>query len=165
MNLILQDLEENEWNELHIKLPKESLVIPKKDDIQKCIGCFSCWVKTPGKCAIKDSYQDMGKLLGQAEHLFIISRCTFGTYSSYIKNVMERSISYILPFFEIRQKEMHHKARYQNRLKVHVIFYGDDITEDERKTAKQLVIANVLNMNGHLESISFCNNAKDINII
>lgn len=50
-----------------------------------CIGCFGCWIKTPGSCVLPDSYQEMGKLLSRTSELILISRCCYGGYSPYVK--------------------------------------------------------------------------------
>lgn len=63
-----------------------------------CIGCFGCWIKTPGSCVLPDSYQEMGKLLSRTSELILISRCCYGGYSPYVKNVLDRSIGYLQPF-------------------------------------------------------------------
>lgn len=71
----------------------------------------------------------------------------YGGYSAFVKNVMDRNIGYLLPFFTVRKSEMHHADRYPNRLKMTVIGYGEDITEEETETFKNLVAANALNLN------------------
>ena len=38
-----------------------------------CIGCFGCWIKTPGSCVLPDSYQEMGKLLSRTSELILLS--------------------------------------------------------------------------------------------
>ena len=81
-----------------------------------CIGCFGCWIKTPGSCVLPDSYQEMGKLLSRTSELILISRCCYGGYSPYVKNVLDRSIGYIQPFFRIVHGEMHHVMRHDNRM-------------------------------------------------
>ena len=161
MQLIIHDLTKEEWNSLHTNLI-DAEVISNHGKIKKCIGCFGCWVKTPGQCIIADEYQKMGELLGKTDELVIISKCSFGGFSSFVKNVLDRSISYILPYFEIRNNEMHHKARYKNHIKMKVILYGEEITEAEKDTAIQLVKANALNLNGTVESLSFVSDVKEL---
>ena len=41
-------------------------------------------------------------------------------------------------------------------------FYGDDITEAEKKTAEALVNANALNFNGEVVEVTFTDNAKKL---
>lgn len=161
MKVIIHDLAKEEWDSL-IDLPKDATVISNNSKIKKCIGCFGCWLKTPGQCIIGDEYQKMGEILGKADELIIISKCTFGGFSSFVKNVLDRSISYILPYFEIRNKEMHHKARYKNHMKLTVLLYGEDITELEKNTARQLAAANAVNFMGTVEEVTFITDIKEL---
>lgn len=161
MKLIIHDLQKEEFETLGLN-PEDATIISDNGTIKKCIGCFGCWVKTPGQCIIADDYQKMGELAGQAEELIIISKCSFGSYSSFVKNVLDRSISYILPYFTMRNGEMHHKSRYENRIKLSVYFYGDDITEEERETAKKLAEANGENLNCSEVKVAFAQNVKEL---
>lgn len=162
MNLIIHDLTKEQWEALALPISENTRIISDNGTIHKCIGCFGCWIKTPGQCIIPDEYQRMGEFFSQAEEMTVISRCSFGGYSSFVKNVLDRSISYILPFFEIRKGEMHHKSRYQNQLALTSIFYGDDITEAERDTARKLAKANALNMNGRVKSVLFVSGVEEL---
>ena len=129
-----------------------------------CIGCFGCWLKTPGKCIIKDGFENMGKRLSEVNEFILISRATFGSYSSAVKNVLDRSISYVLPFFEIRNGEMHHGERYHNDLTISALFYGC-ITDPEKRTAENLVKANAVNLNAALGKVLFVEgmeNAREV---
>jgi len=155
MKVIMHDLTDEQWKRLGIKTTPEDIVVGNTGEAKFCIGCFGCWLKTPGRCVIRDSYQQMGEQLSRADELMIVSRCSFGSYSADVKNILDRSISYVSPFFEIRRGEMHHKARYQNKLTLTALFYGDDITEAEKETARALVQANATNLNGRLGSITF----------
>lgn len=110
-----------------------------------CIGCFGCWIKTPGSCVLPDSYQEMGRLLSRTSELILISRCCYGGYSPFVKNVLDRSIGYIQPFFRIVGGEMHHIMRYDNHMALSAHFYGEDITEREKETAINLVNGNGVN--------------------
>jgi len=74
-----------------------------------------------------------------------------------VKNVLDRSISYVSPYFVIRNGEMHHKERYHKNLKVSAVFYGEDMTEAEKETSVGLVVANAVNLNGTVGNIDFVN--------
>ena len=161
MTVVSHDLDRHTWEQF-ANVPPDASVISDDGSIKRCIGCFGCWVKTPGQCVIADEYQKMGELLGCADELVIISRCSFGSYSSFVKNVMDRSISYVLPYFEIRGGEMHHKARYKNHIRMRAYFYGDAVTEDEKCTAKQLVAANADNFQGIVEDVLFVDSAEEL---
>ena len=80
---------------------EDVMVICDEGTIQNCIGCFGCWIKTPGQCVISDEYSSMGENISKCNEVIIISKCFYGGYSPFVKNVMDRSISYIHPYFEI----------------------------------------------------------------
>lgn len=149
MKIIIHDLEETISSQ-----NKDDIIISNKLNIHHCIGCFGCWIKKPGQCIIKDDITFLGSKFAQADELIFITKCTYGGYSPFIKNVLERSISYLLPYFTIRQSEIHHKIRYQNTLDLTVHFYGD-VTEQEKQTAKKLVRGNALNFGISDYSVDF----------
>ena len=104
----------------------------------------------------------MGKTLSKVDEFIIISRSSFGGYSSSVKNVLDRSISYVMPYFEIRKGEMHHAERYHKNLVVSAIIYGEDMTDLEKETSQNLLTANALNLNGTIGKLEFYPSAKDI---
>lgn len=145
MNLIIHDLTDEEFHSLFSRVRSDTKVISDNGKIQSCIGCFGCWIKTPGECVLRDGYENMGELLSQTERLIVISRCCFGGYSPFVKNVLDRSISYLLPFFKTVGGETHHKPRYKKDLSLSVYFYGKNLSEAEIQTANKLVKANSVN--------------------
>lgn len=159
MRLIIHDLsmEQSEILGLNHLSEEDNIIVDGNGKNHYCIGCFGCWLKTPGRCVIKDEYQEMGEKLSKVDELLIISKATFGSYSSVVKNVLDRSISYVSPYFVIRNGEMHHKERYQNNLKISAVFYGGDMTDAEKDTSVNLVVANAVNLNGTVGNIDFVN--------
>lgn len=155
MKLLIHDLKEQTFQSIFPEPMKDVRVISDDGTIRPCIGCFGCWVKTPGQCILSDSYSHMGEYLAMSDEVILISRCTYGGFSPFVKNVLDRSISYIHPYFEIRNGEMHHKHRYDHRFDLKVWFYGDDTTEAEKETAKKLVKANSINMDCVLKAVTF----------
>ncbi len=160
MRLILHDLTPGQQQEI-IPEKADTLLISDDGSIRPCIGCFGCWVKTPAQCVIRDKYGDMGAQLGHCDELILISRCTYGGLSPFVKNVLDRSISYIHPDFKIKNGEMHHKPRYPNSIALSAYFYGEDITEQERALARRLIGANAVNLYATVKEVEFAQSAED----
>lgn len=162
MNILIHDFSDKRYQELFPETNNNAYIISDTGTIRHCVGCFGCWIKTPGKCVLKDGYDNLGELFSKSEKLTIISRCFYGCYSPFVKNVLDRSISYLLPFFKIKNNETHHKRRYQNNIQLEVHFYGENITIEERKTAKKLVKANCTNFSVKNYKISFSNSLDEL---
>ena len=154
MEIIIHDLPEEKLKDVY-KNTNNSLIITNNKKIKSCMGCFHCWTKNPGECRIKDGYDNIAELYSKAEKIIIISRCCYGSYSPFVKNVMDRSIPYLLPFFKIINKEMHHTIRYKKNLSFEVYFYGENISDEEKEIAKNLVKANCINLNVTNFDVSF----------
>ncbi len=108
MKIIVHDLNPQEFAALHKDEKPDTVVIADNGNIRHCIGCFGCWVKTPGKCVLKDGYNNLGELLAKCRELVVISRCVYGSYSPFVRNVLDRSISFLLPYFVTKNDETHH---------------------------------------------------------
>lgn len=163
MKIIIHDLKEEEFKDLSISGLDDTLIISDDGTIHNCIGCFGCWIKTPGTCVIKDKYQNLGENFSKSDEIIILSKCLYGGLSFFVKSVIDRSISYNHPYFVIRNEEMHHRRRYNNHIDLSVYFYGDDITENEKQTAEKLIKANSINLDCSVKRIKFLNNIKEIN--
>lgn len=157
MKLIITDMEN-----FNIPVEGEYKVISPKGSIHHCIGCFGCWIKTPGKCVIHDGYEGTGIDMGKCDELIIISECCYGGVSPFIKTVQDRAISYIHPDFVIRKGEMHHKRRYKNVITQSAYFYGENITDEEKELAKELMQANADNYDGIVKDVYFYESLKEL---
>ena len=159
MRTIIHDLTENEIS--RIKFNEGDKVISALNCSKNCIGCFSCWIKHPKICVLKDGYSDIVEYLKKSDELILISNCRYGCYSNQVKRVLERCIGYVLPHFTIRNNEIHHQSRYQKKIKLSTYFYGD-ITEDDKKCVYNLVKANSINLNSSEYSINYVDNLKEL---
>ncbi len=157
MKLIITDLKD-------FNLPVEGphKIIKPQSDIRHCIGCFGCWIKTPGKCVIHDGYENTGIDMSKCSELILISRCCYGSTSPFVKTVQDRAISYIHPDFVLRKGEMHHKRRYRNVISLSAYFYGEAITETEKKTARSLIHANADNYDAQVGAVRFYRSVKEL---
>jgi multimeric flavodoxin WrbA len=159
--MIVHDLSQQDFDAIGIGVDSD-IVISDDGTIKNCIGCFGCWVKTPGVCVLKDDYRNMGERLAACDELLVISKCFYGSYSPFVRNVWDRSIPYLLPYFFTSNDETHHRARYPKRLVYSVCFYGGDLTENEAETAKKLVYANAKNFHASVSNVFFCHTLPDI---
>lgn len=157
MKLIITDIAD-----FHIPVEGDHKIIKPQGDIHSCIGCFGCWIKTPGKCVIHDGYEGTGIDMGKCTELILISQCYYGSVSPFVKTVQDRAISYIHPDFVLRKGEMHHKRRYKNVISLSAYFYGENITETEKETARNIMGANADNYDGLIKNVCFYQSAEEL---
>lgn len=84
-------------------------------NIRPCLGCFSCWSKTPGQCCISD---DMGEVIRK----LLWADVTIWSFPLYyfsvpgpLKNLIDRQLPMVLPFMTEDGGETgsgSHPARY-----------------------------------------------------
>jgi multimeric flavodoxin WrbA len=116
-------------------------------DIGPCRGCFSCWLKTPGRCVIADDQEAVLAAAAGCERFIWLTPVTFGGYSPELKKALDRIIPILLPFFKRVRGETHHPLRYppfRRRLLV-VGTRREDDAEGEQ-AFRRLVGRNALNM-------------------
>ena len=154
MNLIIHDLNENEWSKVAADYDGWK-VVSGGADVTPCVGCFGCWLKTPGECVLNDGYNHMGELIHKADEVVFMSKYTYGGFSSSVKGVIDRCISYILPFFIMRKGEMHHKPRYSENKSLTFVFRGHGIKDEEKEKARKYAEAVRTNLNGIIKDIRF----------
>jgi len=84
----------------------------REKKIKYCIGCFTCWTKTPGKCIHKD---DMTKELfpkWQNSDLVVYATPLYHySVNAEMKAFIERTLPILEPFFEQRDKRTVHPLR------------------------------------------------------
>lgn len=159
MDLVIHDLSAEEWEKVNGEYSGWN-VVTDNGAMHPCIGCFSCWNHTPGGCAIKDGYENMGRLIHQAGRVVVISRYTYGGFSGSVKNVFDRCLGYVLPQFEVTGGETHHQKRYDEDKPFTFIFYGPVLSDAEKASAERYVQAVCDNIRGHVERVEFRKNGK-----
>jgi FMN-dependent NADH-azoreductase len=80
--------------------------------IKNCIGCYTCWTKTPGKCIQKDDMTEelLDKWLGSDMVVYATPLYHYGINAT-LKKFMERTLPSLEPFFEFHGKRMVHPLR------------------------------------------------------
>lgn len=127
----------------------------KESKIGNCLGCFSCWVKTPGECILQDDGNIIARKVINVSKLIIITETTFGGYSSSTKRVIDRLIPNVSPLFINVNNETHHKKRYEKYPDMTVIAVTDE--DDEAKLRFENIVTkrNAVNFNSKNTKVKF----------
>ncbi|WP_238883772.1 NAD(P)H-dependent oxidoreductase [Clostridium sp. YIM B02551] len=134
----------------------------KDEKMNKCIGCFNCWLKTPGICVFDDITREISRTEINSDLYIVLSEIKYGCYSPKIKRVLDRGICKILPFFKDVNGEMHHAPRYEKYPELVFVGYGRDITANEEETFKGLNQANAINFQKDNAESYVCRDAAEI---
>lgn len=110
-----------------------------------CVGCFGCWLKTPGICLEPDAGRDIAQAVVQSDTTIIFTPVTFGGYSSEIKKIQDRWLPLVLPYFGNYYGELHHPPRYPHYPRLVGIGIQRQPDAEEAHLFKVLVGRNAIN--------------------
>jgi multimeric flavodoxin WrbA len=116
-------------------------------NIKPCRGCFACWLKHPGTCAIKDDEGPILKAMAESDAQAWITPVTFGGYGPALKKALDRFIPNILPFFTKRRGEIHHPQRYDKRKRLLAFGTRPSPAAEAERIFHGLVQRNAINLN------------------
>lgn len=88
--------------------------------IHRCIGCLTCWLKTPGECVFKDDMSWILKKLVEAEFIVYGTPLYNFTMTGLLKDFLDRRLPLVLPFFQenaVMKNTSTHPKRYEFALK------------------------------------------------
>ena len=137
-DIILEELKNLNWD-------ATSIVLEDKN-IAYCLGCFGCWVQTPGECVIKDYEETIVRKMVHSDLIIYITPIVFGGYSSILKKALDRQISRVLPYFTKIDGEVHHKKRYEKEQSLLSIGILNTPDAEKEEVFKTLVARNSINM-------------------
>jgi len=80
--------------------------------INACIGCWNCWLKTPGRCVMKDQMAESYADYINSDTVILVIDTAQGFINYQAKAFLDRTIPHYLPYIEIEEGECHHIARY-----------------------------------------------------
>ncbi len=119
-------------------------------DIEGCMGCYRCWIKTPGECVRDDAGREAARRLVQSDVTVFLTPVTFGGYSSQLKKALDRMIPDISPYFMRIEGETHHRPRYDRYPKLFGLGVLAEPDDEAEEIFAHLVGRNVLNMHAPL---------------
>lgn len=120
--------------------------------IRYCIGCFGCWVKTPGVCSFSDDSCQVRRAVIQSDFTLWAAPLQMGFPSATLKMALDKSIPLLHPYFAVVRGEAHHRKRYPQYPRLGLLL-AEETDTDPREVA---IVADIfsrtaLNMRSQLE--------------
>lgn len=91
--------------------PEREYIDLSQKKVSPCVGCFGCWVKTPGRCVIRDDAPQIYPLIARSRRVLYVSRVVFGSWAPPMKAMLERSLPIQQAFLRPHMGETHHVQR------------------------------------------------------
>jgi multimeric flavodoxin WrbA len=111
-----------------------------------CLGCFKCFIQTPGICVESDVGREIAKAVIQSDLAVLFTPVTFGGYSPELKKMLDHFIQLISPFFRMDHGEVHHPPRYAHRPRLIVVGVQRHPNPREAHIFKTLAGRNAINL-------------------
>ena len=83
--------------------------------IKPCLGCFSCWNRTPGQCCMQDDMQQVIQELLWADVTIWSFPLYYYSVPGALKNLIDRQLPTLLPFMVEKEGQVgsgNHPSRY-----------------------------------------------------
>jgi len=81
--------------------------------LRPCIGCWGCWVKTPGECVTRDASLEMDQAVINADFVLWAAPLKMGFPAELLKRAQDKHLPLIHPYMVVDQGEAHHLKRYE----------------------------------------------------
>lgn len=122
------DLRENQNGEVYEAIQNlydEPLKVVKlaTESITACIGCWNCWLKTPGRCVMKDQMAESYPNYINSDTVILLMDTAQGFISHKAKAFLDRTIPLYHPYIKMVDGECHHVTRY--KCYPDMVFYYD----------------------------------------
>ena len=108
-------------------------ILTLKDmDIRYCIGCFGCWVKTPGECSnAADDTALVCREYINSDMVIFASPVIMGFTSALLKKAHDRLLPLLTPYIRLFEGETHHIARYDKYPLICLLLQSNGNTDAE----------------------------------
>ncbi|MFH0902775.1 MAG: NAD(P)H-dependent oxidoreductase [Pseudomonadota bacterium] len=116
--------------------------------IHQCVGCFDCWLKTPGRCRLRDDGSKLVAAIASASTLVFASPMRMGFTAALLKRATDRLIPIALPYIEVVNGECHHRTRYGHGIDVALMVERSDASAEELDATELIYRRLARNMRG-----------------
>lgn len=104
-----------------------------KHNVKDCLGCWSCWIRTPGHC-IQSDLDDFYRAFFQADQAIFYIEPVLDFISGNVKALLDRMIVCGLPYITYETDESRHVPRYEH-MPTWVVYYKDTFSTPNAKAS------------------------------
>lgn len=141
-------------NELEVQNNSIKLINLRDLTLRYCIGCWDCWVKTPGICAHHDDSPEVGQAVMNADFVLWASQIKMGFPTEFLKRAMDKHLPLIHPYMVEDQGEIHHLGRYKRYPRLGLILEPETSTsEQDLDVISKIFRRTALNFKSRLEFV------------
>ena len=97
--------------------------------LRYCIGCWGCWVKTPGQCISQDASIEIDKAVIHSDFTLWAAPLKMGFPSALLKMALDKHLPLIHPYMEVVHHEAHHLKRYERYPRVGLLLEPESTTD------------------------------------
>lgn len=134
-------------------------------NLNYCTGCWSCWWKTPGECALKDDGEQIFRAVLNSDLTIFASPLIAGFTSAMLKKIQDRLIVLLHPYLQIINGESHHQKRYEKYPEFGVIIDKEfDTDDDDVKIVKDIYDRLAINFHSKQRFLKFVDDVSAIDI-
>ncbi len=87
------------------------IVLLAKQKITQCVGCFTCYAKTPGVCVHKDDMPSIAQKVRDADLMVFATPVYLDGMTALAKTFLDRLVVFLDPHFEVEQDKLVHPLR------------------------------------------------------
>ena len=105
--------------------------------LRHCTGCWSCWVKTPGRCAQDDDTATIIREYLGADLVLFSTPLRLGFMSALSKTLLDKLVALFLPHIELHRGEFVHALRYDAYPDLGCILHAGELEDDDLKNTTE----------------------------
>ena len=121
--------------------------------LHQCVGCFGCWVQTPGRCRLRDDGAQIVAAAAAAELIVFAAPMRMGFTSALLKRATDRLIPIALPYIDLVDGECHHRLRYGRPLDLALLVEPGDASAEELAATEAVYRRFARNLHGRLRFV------------
>jgi multimeric flavodoxin WrbA len=144
----LESLKQNLETNGHQVIQLDLRTLPLK----YCIGCWGCWVKTPGQCVSRDASIEMDRAIINADFVLWAAPLRMGFPTELLKRAIDKHLPLIHPYMEVAYGEGHHLKRYKRYPRAGLLLEKEAATDErDLQIVRDIFCRTAINFKTRLE--------------